>query len=88
MSVRVLILVELDQAGADQCNDFDDAMAARQWTKLPRMGAIYSAGFEGCGSDASVLAAVQVHIDESAKSAGVLIWDGVCVISDSPPIAL
>ena len=85
MSVKVLVVVEIHDASVEQCNDFDGAMAARQWGKLPRAGAVYRSTIKGAVSDADVLEIVQAHMRESAKAAGILLWDGVCVVSDSDP---
>ena len=83
MSVNVLVVVEIHDASVEQCNDFDDAMTARQWVKLPRAGAVYRSTIEDAASDADVLEIVQAHMRESVNAAGILLWDGVCVVSDS-----
>lgn len=86
--VNILVAVELPDADVEQCNAFDAAMAARRWAKIPRVAALYCAAIEGASSDADALEIAQKSIDESAGQSGILLWDGVCVISDSAPTSL
>ena len=86
--VNILVAVELPDADVEQCNAFDAAMAARRWAKIPRVAALYCAAIEGASCDADALEIAQKTIDESAGESGILLWDGVCVISDSVPSPL
>ena len=88
MPINVIAIAELQGAEVQNWDDFDAAMAARQWTKMTRMGPAYCAAIDQTASDAEVIEIAQRDIEESAKAAGVLLWDGVCVLSDAPPIPL
>ena len=84
MQFRVLAAVELFDANPVQHLEFDHRMQNEGWSKIDTRTNAYCAEFDA-ECDADVNRVAEADIEQAARASGVLLWDGICVMSDHEP---
>ena len=82
MSIRLTVIVNLNDAISSRQFEFGQEMARRDWARLDSSinSPTFETEFDGITEDNEMLAATEQDITQSAAAANIDDWDAVCVL--------
>lgn len=86
MGIKVLMSLDLERGvGEEARRRFYEYLAAKYWTKVPRVTTCWRVSFVDGASEAGVVRAVQDHLAEAAKYAPVRSYNAVWQLGGGEP---